>query len=201
MRILFVIFASLLMCSMVGCGDDKAAQEILTPDSETGSAPWPAAWHALSQSEKNLRILQVAIGDVGDTVGRSCKKWVYDVVYSASNGHISVPLNNERGDSWDIEEEDHHTILSHSNRSPALLKTEPGQIVQMQWKAGVGDDDARYNIHTAIVLSVLPNGVFFVESNYDNTPRDETDAKVTIRFESEEAFVEKVQAFSVYYIQ
>lgn len=201
MRILIPIFTLLLLLSVVGCGageDDTSAGEDDT--GETGSSPI-VSWHALEQSERNQKILQEALDDYGDLVGRSCKKWVYDVVYSASNGDVTIPLNNESGDAWQINPfAGGDVILSHQNRSPALLNTIPGAIVQMQWKAGLFSDDSKYNIHTAIVLAVLPDGVIFIESNYDNTPKDESDAVVSIRFVSEEEFIEKVQSFSVYYI-
>ena len=71
----------------------------------------------------------------------------------------------------------------------------------MQWKPGVGSDDSEYNMHTAIVLVVFQNGVIFIESNYDNTPKDVSDAVVNIRYVSEDEFKEKVQSFSVYSIR
>lgn len=203
MRILFVIFASLLMISVVGCGEES--EQILDPDSmdetsEKGSSPLVVIWHALSQSEKNQRILQVALDDYGVKVRKSCKEWVRKVIKQASNEHVNIPSNTSNGDSWKPDTAG-HAIRYRYNRSPALLETSPGHIVQMQWKAGVGSRDSEYNMHTAIVLSVLPNGVFFIESNYDNTPKNVEDAVVNIRFVSEKEFQEQVQAFSVYYIQ
>ena len=197
MRILFVLFAFLLMISVVGCRD--GGDETY----ETGSSPLIVSWHALEQSERNQKILRVALDDYGDNVGESCKEWVRDVIEQATDRHVVIPPNNESGDGWEPDPEG-HVIRYRHNTNPALLNTTPGDIVQMQWKAGkagVGSPDSEYNMHTAIVLSVFLNGVIFIESNYDNTPKDESDAVVDIRFVSEEEFDEKVQAFSVYSVR
>ena len=53
----------------------------------------------------------------------------------------------------------------------------------------------------SIVLSVFSDGVIFIESNYDNTPKNVEDAVVGIRYVSEKEFRGQVQAFSVYYIK
>ena len=193
MRILFVIFASLLLISVVGCGD--GGDETY----ETGSSPLILSWHALEQSERNQKILRVALDDYGDNVGESCKEWVRDVIEEATDGHVVILSNNESGDSWEPDPEG-HVIRYRHNTNPALLNTTPGDIVQMQWNAGVGSSDSEYNMHTAIVLSVFPNGVIFIESNYDKTPKNVEDAVVGIRFVSEEEFQKQVQAFSVYSI-
>ena len=117
-----------------------------------------------------------------------------------------ISPNTSEGDGWEPDPNGYtfgggDVILSHQNASPALLNTILGAIVQMQWKAGVGSSDSAYNMHTAIVLSVFPNGVIFIESNYDKTPKDVSDAVVNGRFVSEEEFNEEVQAYSVYYIR
>lgn len=197
MRILFAIFAPLLMISVVGCGDDENETDATY---ETGSSPLILSWHALEQSERNQKILREALDDYGENVGESCKEWVRDIIEQASDRHVVIEPNNESGDGWNPDPEG-HVICYRYNTSPAILNTTPGDIVQMQWKAGLFSSNPESNIHTAIVLSVFLNGVIFIESNYDNTPEDVSDAVVSIRFESEEEFQEKVQAFSVYSIR
>ena len=210
MRILFVIFVSLLMCSMVGCGepDDNVEEETSEEQGaaatreEQGAAATlsPASWHELEQSERIQKILTVALNDYGDNVGLSCKKWVQDVIRRASDGHVKVPLNTKKGDSWQPDPEGHVIRYRHNDR-PALLNTSPGDIVQIQWKQGLSSSNPDYNIHTAIIFSVSSKGVIFIESNYDDTPEIEEDAVVSVRFESETEFHERVQAFSVYSIR
>lgn len=200
MKILTPIFTLLLMLLVIGCGNDEG--DVEESMNETGASPVTGSWHALEQSERNHRILQGALDYYGDNVGLSCKEWVRDVIEEASNGDVIIPSNNGSGDGWQIDPSGGgDVILSHQNSSPALLNTTPGAIVQMQWKAGLYSNDSNYNIHTAIVLHVLSDGVIFVESNYDSTPRNESDAIVSIRFQSEQDFAEKVQAYSVYYIR
>lgn len=195
------IFVTLLMISVCGCGEES--EQILDPDSadetsEKGSSPLPVIWHALSQSEKNQRIIQVALDDFGVNVRKSCKEWVRKVIKQASNEHVNIPSNTSNGDSWELDTAGH---AIRYNTSPTRLETSPGHIVQMQWKAGVGSRDSEYNMHTAIVLSVFPNGVIFIESNYDDTPANEEDAVVGIRFVSEKEFNEQVEAFTIYTIR
>lgn len=200
MRILtpiFTFFTLLLMLLVVGCGGDDNNIDNM---SEAGSSPLVVSWHAMEQSERNSRILEVALDYYGNNVELSCKEWVRDVIEEATNGHVKVPSNTPAGDSWGPDPES-HIIRYRYNSEPAILDTTPGDIVQMQWKPGIGSSDSEYNMHTAIVLSVFQNGVIFIESNYDKTPEDVSDAVVSIRFESEQKFNQKVQAFSVYSVR
>lgn len=187
------IFAVVLIFAVVGCGDGEDETY------ETGSSPLILSWHALEQSERNQKILRRALDDYGDNVGESCKEWVRDVIEEATGRHVVIRSNNESGDSWEPDPEG-HVIRYRHNTKPALLNTTPGDIVQMQWRAGFGSSNPKSKMHTAIVLSVFLNGVLFIESNYDDTPEDVSDAVVGIRFVSEEEFQEQVQAFSVYSI-
>lgn len=196
MRILFVLFAFLLICSVVGCGEES--DSII--ESERGSSPLVVSWHAMEQSERNEKIIKVALDELGVNVKESCKEWVRDVIEEATDGHVKVPSNTSEGDGWDPDPEN-HIIRYRYNMEPAILNTTPGDIVQMQWKAGVSSPNPESNMHTAIVLSVFQNGVIFIESNYDNTPEDVSDAVVNIRYVSEDEFKEEVQSFSVYSIR
>ncbi|MDE0482737.1 MAG: hypothetical protein OXI67_09185 [Candidatus Poribacteria bacterium] len=197
--IVLLIFSLLFMCSMVGCGNDED-NTIYDYDRGSSHSAGTSIWHDMDQSERNKEIIQVALNDYGNEVGKSCKVWVQEVVAKATKGHVTVPVNKSEGDSWN-EDPDNHVVRYRYNVSPALLGTEPGDIVQMQWKKGVGSSDPKHNMHTAIILSVFLDGVIFIESNYDDTPEDVSDAVVSIRFESEEKFQERVQAFSVYTIR
>ena len=154
MRILFVLFASLLMCSMVGCGNDEDEKD------EKGALPRIVIWHALEQSERNQKILQVALDDYSENVGVSCKEWVRDVIEEATDNHVKVPSNTSTGDGWKPDPEG-HVIRYRHNARPALLNTAPGDIVQMQWKAGVGSSDSDYNMHTAIIFFYFPERCSF----------------------------------------
>lgn len=186
------------MLSVMGCGGGE--DDIEDDISEAGSSPWIDSWHAMEQYQRNHRIIEVALDDYGDNVGESCKEWVRDVIEEATGGHVKVPSNTPAGDGWGPDPED-HIIRYRYNVEPAILNTTPGDIVQMQWKAGLFSNDPKNNIHTAIVLSVFQNGVIFIESNYDNTPEDVSDAVVSIRFQSEDEFNQRVQAFSVYSVR
>lgn len=193
MRILTPIFTVLLLLSVVGCSEDVG---------EPGASPPNTSWHALKQSERNEKIIKVALADYRENVGESCKEWIRDVVEKASNGDVIIPENNNNADGWVIDPlDEENIILSHQHSSPALLNTVPGAIVQIHWKTGLYSKNPKYNVHTAIVLYVLPEGVVFIESNFDNTPADNSDAIVDMRFQSELDFGEKVQAYSVYYIR
>lgn len=197
MKILFVLFASLLMCSITGCGGDD---NIVDEQGEHGAAAVAKSWHELEQYQRNQKILEVALEDYSKNVKLSCKEWIRDVIKRASNGHVIIPSNTESGDSWVPDPED-HVVRYRYNTETALLNTSPGDIVQMQWNPGVGSDDAEYNMHTAIIFSVTSKGVLFIESNYDKTPKDVSDAVVNIRFETETKFQEEVEAFSVFSIR
>ena len=146
MRILCVLFAFLLICSVVGCGEES--DSII--GSERGSSPMVVSWHAMEQSERNEKILKVALDDLRVNVGESCKEWVRDVIEEATDGHVKVPSNTPEGDGWGPDPEN-HIIRYRYNMEPAILNTTPGDIVQMQWKPGIGSDDSEYNMHTAIV--------------------------------------------------
>ena len=190
------IFAVLLIFSVVGCGGDS-------DDSERGGAAIDSEeWDTLSQHEKNQKILERAIVDLNVDVRLSCKNWIRKVVTDASNGYVTMPRNNERGDGW---QEDSTGRISGWGAafysSTHILTAFPGAIVQMQWKEEFGSSEPDYKRHTAIVLYVSGSHVIFIESNYDNTPRVEDGPTfVKIRSESAEEFHKKVESFTIYYI-
>lgn len=198
MKILTPIFTLLLMLLVIGCGNDEG--DVEESMNETGSSPLIENWDALEQDERNRTILKVALNDYGENVGLSCKEWVRDVIEEATNGYVVIPRNTEAGDGWYADPTE-HVKRQRYTQTPAFRNIRPGNIVQMQWKAGVGSSDDAYNMHTAIVLAVFENGVIFIESNYDTTPKIESDAKVGIRFVLEREFEDDVEAFTVYSIR
>lgn len=201
MRILFLLFASLLMCSIVGCGQD--------PEVGSGaiaSAPLRSGeWDTLSQHDKNQKILETALVDLDVDVRLSCKNWIHKVVKDATNESVVIPQNNENGDGWN---EDTTGRLygwgAAFKSSTSIMTATPGAIVQMQWKDGEGAPYP-HNRHTAIVLSVsdphvVPH-VVFIESNYDTTPKvEDGPTYVRIRCEPATEFHRKVESFTIYYI-
>ena len=123
---------------------------------------------------------------------------------NASDGNVIVPLNNDDGNGW-VPDPNGATYgngkisLSRQDRNP-ILKGKPGSIIQIKWVENFASSNPKYNIHTAIIWHVFEDiGAVLIESNYD-TPEDETDASVRIRFVSEKDIEKQVEAYSIYYI-
>lgn len=204
----------LLMFCIIGCGEES--EQILQSEvqsavsenerlamSSDGVPASPALfryfmcleWHNLSQFQRNHEILDRAAEDLGNDVGLSCKAWVRKVIKDASNGKVHIPSNNASGDAWGP----HPAVRRNSGTS--ILDAKPGEIVQMQWRDNPNVPPS-HNMHTAIVHFVSSNGVTFIESNFDDTPRTEDGPEyVGTRYTSEEDFNSAVQSFSIYYIE
>ena len=191
MRILFVCCASLLVCSLVGCGGES--EQILAPDvapgaSEnsgfaTGADAAPAApalskiilaqwlsWHALPQTDRNQKILDRAYKDLGKYLGDpedwrpgQCKTWVQDVVFAASNGAVQLPLNHPEKDRWidDPENTDSEYCIG---RCGPITSARPGEIVQVRWKTSFSAPPR--DLHTFIVVSVNATTITVIDSNW-----------------------------------
>ena len=203
MRSILSTFILLLIFFVVGCGGDSGNEK--TANGDVGGISTNKDWNELSQTERNQRIIDEALGDFRKNVGVSCKVWVQNVVRNASDGNVGIPLNNEDGSGWRTDPNgttfgDGKVALFRQNQNPILLNISPGAIIQIKWKEGFASDDPKYNIHTAIILHVLEDiGAIFIESNYD-TPKNEADASVGIRFVSEKEFEKQVEAYSIYYV-
>lgn len=214
MRILIVIFASLLMFSVIGCGEESEeifASEVAPETSEndrlaTGVNDVPAApalskiepaqhlsWHALPQSKRNQKILDRAykdedkyVGDEKNNLTGQCKAWVQDVVYSASDGAVYPPKTDmDFKDRW---YESKYCI----GRCAPITSARPGEIVQVRWKESYVKPPE--NLHTFIVVSVNASTITVIDSNAKNNKT------VYERELKTSEFNENADSFSIYYI-
>lgn len=150
-----------------------------------GAAKATAGWHDWTQQQRNQAIVNRAYDDNNAWVGESCKEWVRTVVYDASSGAVTIPSTHPDLYYW----------YSHAyvvGRSGLIQYAQPGEIVQMKLTSGYP--------HTAIVVSVSAYGVTFIESNWDATPEDETDAYVHTRYVTFADFYNQVDNYSIMYI-
>ena len=209
MNICVIIFGSLLMfCIMLGCGEaseqimqseihpemsENSGRAIGSDDFPAAPAASPTSWHALSQSERNQKILDRAYKDLGKNLGipdGRCKTWVQAVVQSASGGQVYPPKNDKLKDRWinDPKNTDSEYCIG---RCAPITSARPGEIVQVRWKKHVNPPD---NLHTFIVVSVNASTITVIDSNRKNntTVRDEP---INI-----DKFKANADSFSIYYI-
>ena len=198
----------LLIFSMIGCGEDSPS--ILKPETQPTvfeddpiSDDMPAApaalstsWHALSQSQRNQKILDRAYKDLGKNLGDpagQCKTWVQAVVYGASGGKVYPPKTDmKHKDRWidDPENTDSEYCIG---RCGPITSARPGEIVQVRWKENYVDPPL--NLHTFIVVSVSASTITVIDSNRKN--------KTTVRDEplNIDEFKANADSFSIYYIR
>lgn len=216
MRIFFVLFASLLMCSMVGCSGES--EQILAPDvapetsensgfatgpDDAPAAPrlWCPGWHALSQAERNQKILERAYEDLGKYVGDpnnditgQCKAWVQVVVYAASNGEVQLPLNHPTDFSRWIDDPENTDSEYCIGRRGSILSAKPGEIVQVQWKDTY--KEGPNNLHTFIVVSVNFFKITVIDSNWEEDRTVREHEIFTYQFDNDMA-----ESFTIYSIR
>lgn len=113
-----------------------------------------AGWHGYSQAYRNSLILVRAYNDIGRVIpNKECKPWVQDVVASASGYVVAVPTNRDNC-TWNYSQDVYGYDMSRDIRS-----VKSGEIVQMRLR------NYPY-LHTAIVSSVSPGAVGFIDCNY-----------------------------------
>lgn len=151
----------------------------------TGATKAMAGWHDWTQQQRNQAIVDRAYEDNNDWVGVSCKEWVRTVVYDASIGTITIPATHPDLYYWYP-----HTYVV--GRSALIQYAQPGEIVQMKLNSGYP--------HTAIVVSVSAYGITFIESNWDNTPENYSDAYVHTRYVTFTDFYNQVENYTIMYI-
>ncbi len=123
--------------------------------SATG-ASMATSWHGLSQSQRNARILNVALDQVGDDTGMECKAWVQDVVDEASNGAV-YPPRNQNDYTWRSSSD------VYRMQQPFPIEwAEPGDIIQMRWANRNGSTTP----HTAILVSKSSSRMRWVDCNW-----------------------------------
>jgi hypothetical protein len=115
-------------------------------------------WHNLSQNQRNSRIVERALQDVGDDVGQSCKEWVRTVVRSASGNTVTIPPNSSNDTRWQSDPDCHRYAPPFP---PGAFVA--GYIIQMRWR----NNDGTYYPHTAIVQSRNSSGMWWIESNWE----------------------------------
>ena len=217
-KFMTALFSLMIFC-MIGCGEDSSS--ILKPETQPAVSPAvfedvpisddaPAAppmclpkplmcmvppqpvdleWHELTQTQRNRKIIDRAYEDLKVEVGRSCKEWVYDVVLSASGGKVKLPWNDpDAKDRW-LDSE------FTEGRTTSITTAKPGEIVQIRWKKGIGDP---HNLHTLIVVSVGPNDITFIDSNWHGDEMVDDQTRSISIFEGDNAWA---KSFTIYTIK
>ena len=138
-------------------------------------------WEGWSQAERNRRILDYAVSDLGKNVTLSCKRWVQEtVVFLASQKHVWLPLNSSPDYTWEYDPHQHAISMSMPIES-----AQPGNVVQMHITST--------NLpHTAIVYAVSSSGLTFIESNWN------WDTTVRLRTITFSNFKAQVTGYTVY---
>ena len=115
-------------------------------------------WHGLSQSQRGLKIVSVALTQIGLKAG-SCKVWIQvSLLPAATNGHVQIPNNAaEPSSRWKADPTGHVVDLGQS-----LGKAAAGDIIQMV----VRFKDGTPTSHTAVIASINSSSITFVESNF-----------------------------------
>ena len=113
-------------------------------------------WHGLTQTERNTRIVERAMEDLGDNTGMSCKVWVQNVVNDASDGAV-YPPQNLNDYTWRSHPYVHR--YPHPFPNSGFRK---GQIIQMRWH----QENGTTTPHTAIVVSKTSTGMTWIECNW-----------------------------------
>lgn len=124
-------------------------------------------------------------------VGQSCKEWVRTVVYKASGNHYYIKPTSSSLYTWENDPTGQAVGIS-----VPISNVVPGQIIQMLLKSGWE--------HTAIVYKKTSTTVTLIESNYDSTPANVTDAKVktrTMTFSEFYSGLKSSNTYSIYFIQ
>lgn len=119
-------------------------------------------WHGLSQSQRNSRIINRAMGDLGDDMNMQCKEWVRLVVREASDGEVVIPSTRSNNYQWYS-----HPYVQAMLMPYPINAVQPGQIIQMRWT-----NNGNTVPHTAIVLSRTSSGMTWIDCNWLNN--DET---------------------------
>ncbi|MEY3784474.1 MAG: hypothetical protein RLZZ230_796 [Candidatus Parcubacteria bacterium] len=157
--------------------------------------PWSSTywWHDLTQSERNQAIVDETYADLNKNVGVSCKEWVRNIVYRATESHIIIPPN--RSSPYDYKWANDSTGQVVAMSMP-IKDVSPGHIIQMKLSSGWP--------HTAIVLAKSSTQVTFIESNWDSTPDINSDAVVKIRTVTFSKFYSNLKSpgsYTVYFVQ
>lgn len=157
--------------------------------------PWNSTywWHTMTQSQRNAAIVNRANQYLNQWVGLSCKEWVRKVVYEASGNHVTVPPTSPAPNDYMWQSDPSGQVVG---MSMPIENVSVGHIIQMRLSSGWP--------HTAIVTAKTSTSVTFIESNWDSTPGDNSDAYVRTRTLTFSQFYSKLQSsgsFSVYFIQ
>ncbi len=158
----------------VGCSEEQSSNPVtsaVTPtdntvnplDSVEGQKdqlqPMAATktWSQYTQAERNMAIVYRAYDNIGQYVGQNCKEWVRTVVYSASNGMVTLPATLPNASGW---------YFGYSRylvgMSGGITSVHQGSLVQMRWRL----DNGTITPHTMIILYRASNGVMVIESNW-----------------------------------
>lgn len=147
------------------------------------------SWHTQPQLDRGMAVVNRALVDNGHLVGVSCKKWAQNVIFSASSGHVWLPLNeNPPYDfMWKYDSTGHTVPLGIPIQDAQI-----GDIVQMKLTSG--------GPHTAIVVAITSTYLIFAESNWDSTPDIENDAYAHLRLVTFSKFYSEIYGGGSYMI-
>lgn len=184
-RLLSIIFLMLLINLFTACEQVSSPMAPTSSDDEITPLTL-ASWHNKTQAQRNQAIRARAYQQNNQLVGLSCKNWVKAVVLAASTDITLPPTCPSPNDYyWQA----HQYVVG---RSGLIQYAQPGEIVQMRLSGG--------GPHTAIVYAISASSVTFIESNWDNTPNDNSDAYARMRTVSFTTFYNQVSQYTIMYI-
>lgn len=167
--IALALFLSLLI---IGCGSEDPVNVVQPDNLENNNllgAPLAkgSAWHDLSDTQRNQKILEEAESWAGQKGGQ-CKEWVRAVVKNASGGIVNIPSTYTGAGTyylakWTPEYPSSDAAVvrrSTSNICNYWSSFSAGQIVQMR------HDYKGATPHTMIIILPTPWGFWVGDSNW-----------------------------------
>ena len=134
-------------------------------DPPWGSSYW---WHQGPQLGRNVAIKNRAISYLNQWSGLSCKNWARKIVLESSGKHVTIPSNQPAPNDYLWQSDPTGQVVG---MSMPIQNVAIGHIVQMRLASGWP--------HTGIVTDKTSTTVTFAWSNYDSTPNNDVDARIT----------------------
>ncbi len=185
--LVLVLSAAILGCSNnpVNSSKEQSVQPLASVATTCTITPTLQVWNALSQTQKNAKILTVAqtmVGNNYSSINLQCKQWVQSYVVLPASG-ITIGANtcsnggNPDYHSWlSADCFNNQVVKKYSWNSGTMPYMLPGNILQIWWTNAAGVPGP----HTAILVSDIMYGFGDVKDtmtwidcnyNYDNTVR------------------------------
>jgi len=179
-----------LLVVVLGCSNNPVNSSKEQPPQSMAAAtttctvtPTLQAWNALTQTQKNAKILTVAQTMVGNNYSQyippvECKPWVQSYVVLPASG-LMIGTNtsgNPNYFSWNSATCFNGQIVKMYSNSGSLPWINPGMIIQMWWTPRKSDGTlAAPGPHTAIVTANVfgytddtKNCMTWIDCNYRN---------------------------------